>query len=1150
MRKRVFVCLLAVLAAFAGPGWATDPRYADSRWSGYTNDSIYDNIGLNLYGGTFGNNCLSLAILVVRNENNVFFKGYEKYDNRILATSSDWMYGVGPLSGKYGNDIYIIIGEYHGDGNYITADDVREAFANARVGDVIQMVVSRQHTAVISEKNDDGFEVLQSNWPNGTINNMSFTYEEFAQQCRYGGSAGGFTIYRFGTGAPVIPSDWIKIDAEHFPDEAFRNYLLAHEKNEDGGNGDGYFSPQEIEWITYLDGLDNKGIKSLEGIKNFTNLRELHISSNKGLGTLDLSGMTKLEVLECRDDGLYNLNLSGCTALKSLNCVDNSGLTSLTFDSSTYPAFKTLNVSGCKNLTWLECYGVTVTGVEKPTITTSNLSNGFVGQPYHDTLSATGIGPITYALSINASALGLQCDNDTGEITGTPKSERTITITATVKNAAGKNTKDFTVTINPIPEAPTIITDSLPRGYIGVPYEAKVEAIGASDTFLSKSGTLPNGLTVSKLDGAKNRLLISGTPQEKGKFSIKWKAASVWGTDEKTLDIVIDEAFSIVTDSKLPDATIGEPYSAILEASKGLYRMEWRVAHGTSLPDGLTLSKVSGNYSTKAQITGKPAKDAATYAFSIEVYNAVGLLETKKEFTLTVKSAPVPSNAISIDEEHFPDAVFRAYVSKNFDTDGDGKLSKEEIARATVINVSNMGISSLSGLEHFTSLEELYCANNKLTSLPVSAASTLKRLECANNQLRYLALNRYTSLKRLNCRGQVFPYLYVTDTQDDDEESGGYPYWSESLVSLMSYRSGINDVKAYNSAGSEIPTIVGEEYDVYFASMPAKLTYDYKTGAPVSSDLMDVTLSEVHYSGEHTPTIPVAPDNPDGPTSTKGTIFESGDQFVIVFEDRSIPVSQKDPNLLNGNADVAPNLENPKANDATSEQIDTLESFSNNGNGSNAESVQAGSYAEPLEATSLDITAVYNVVGDKWSGATFCSVSNDMDQTDNRDTSEKTLVARNAVDAAQATLGTGKKIAFAYVLHPMKPKKTGIFTFALPLAPDMVTGHRLIWSVIRSARGTADGAIQVAGASLTADDTTAVFIDTTTGKEITSVPESRAVTVSTYLDEKYDYEPVVLTEADKGGDNAPTSDKSGGGCNTLSGGLALMALCGLVARKK
>ena len=91
--------------------------------------------------------------------------------------------------------------------------------------------------------------------------------------------------------------------------------------------------------------------------------------------------------------------------------------------------------------------------------------------------------------------------------------------------------------------------------------------------------------------------------------------------------------------------------------------------------------------------------------------------------------------------------------------------------------------------------------------------------------------------------------------------------------------------------------------------------------------------------------------------------------------------------------------------------------------------------------------------------------------------------------------------------------------------------------------------VQAAGVSLAADDTTAVFIDTTTGEEITTVPESRAVTVSTYLDENYDYEPVVLTEADKSSDNSGGSG-GGGGCNAGLGGLALLGLAMLTARKR
>ena len=64
---------------------------------------------------------------------------------------------------------------------------------------------------------------------------------------------------------------------------------------------------------------------------------------------------------------------------------------------------------------------------------------------------------------------------------------------------------------------------------------------------------------------------------------------------------------------------------------------------------------------------------------------------------------------VAIDEANFPDSVFREYVSSNFDTDSDGMLSEEEIARVRSISVTNGGIYSLQGVENFTALTELTC---------------------------------------------------------------------------------------------------------------------------------------------------------------------------------------------------------------------------------------------------------------------------------------------------------------------------------------------------------------------------------------------------------------------------------------------------------
>lgn len=104
---------------------------------------------------------------------------------------------------------------------------------------------------------------------------------------------------------------------------------------------------------------------------------------------------------------------------------------------------------------------------------------------------------------------------------------------------------------------------------------------------------------------------------------------------------------------------------------------------------------------------------------------------------------------VQIDEDTFPDKQFRAYVEENFDKNKDGKLSKGEITAAKNITCYSMGIESLKGIEVFTALTELFCADNKLTELDVSSNKNLIRLTCGLNQLTSLDLEKNTKLLAL-----------------------------------------------------------------------------------------------------------------------------------------------------------------------------------------------------------------------------------------------------------------------------------------------------------------------------------------------------------------------------------------------------------------
>jgi len=112
--------------------------------------------------------------------------------------------------------------------------------------------------------------------------------------------------------------------------------------------------------ITDLDLSDN--YLTALNISNLPHLKHLNVTSNHGLGTLDLSNQPNLVSLNCRGNNLAALNISNKPLLEKLDCRSNQ-ISAL--DLSNHPAMTELIVSGnplitidvsqLLNLTVLEC---------------------------------------------------------------------------------------------------------------------------------------------------------------------------------------------------------------------------------------------------------------------------------------------------------------------------------------------------------------------------------------------------------------------------------------------------------------------------------------------------------------------------------------------------------------------------------------------------------------------------------------------------------------------------------------------------------------------------------------------------------------------------------------------------------------------------
>ena len=118
-----------------------------------------------------------------------------------------------------------------------------------------------------------------------------------------------------------------------------------------------------------------------------------------------------------------------------------------------------------------------------PTITTSSLPNGRVGEAYSQTLTADGTTPITWSIENGDLPTELSLNKDTGEISGTPTAEGTASFTVKVENSAGSDTKELSITITKAPAAEYTVTVTTEGG--GTASASPSKAVAGAEITLS-----------------------------------------------------------------------------------------------------------------------------------------------------------------------------------------------------------------------------------------------------------------------------------------------------------------------------------------------------------------------------------------------------------------------------------------------------------------------------------------------------------------------------------------------------------------------------------------------------------------------------------------------------------------------------------------
>lgn len=203
--------------------------------------------------------------------------------------------------------------------------------------------------------------------------------------------------------------------------------------------------------------------------------------------------------------------------------------------------------------------GAAESGNVAPSITTTSLPNGTVGSAYTASVSAQGVGAITFALVSGSLPAGLSMASS-GAITGTPTTAATssFTVQATDGTTALTAQVALSIIVNAALTNVAISSSSpLTTAVLGQAYSFTLATSGGRTPFAWSvtSGTLPSGLALDAITGA-----ITGTPLTTGTSSFTVTVAGAIGTPGS-------KAFTLLVSPETMPSGRSRRYNTFFEAA-------------------------------------------------------------------------------------------------------------------------------------------------------------------------------------------------------------------------------------------------------------------------------------------------------------------------------------------------------------------------------------------------------------------------------------------------------------------------------------------------------------------------------------------------------------------------------------------------------
>lgn len=182
--------------------------------------------------------------------------------------------------------------------------------------------------------------------------------------------------------------------------------------------------------------------------------------------------------------------------------------------------------------------------------------------------------------------------------------------------------------------------------------------------------------------------------------------------------------------------------------------LKWTIECGAA--DWLTVSPLEGKGGTvtvSVAVAANPSATPRSASFFIR--------SMAEQVEITVNQADDEgAHLLTFAED------FKAYLVENFDTDGDGEISRDEAELITAIECEDLGLTSLEGVRNLTNLQTLHCSYNAIETLDVSGMTSLTELLCDHNLITDLNVSGCSSLSSIECNSNAIGELNLADCRN------------------------------------------------------------------------------------------------------------------------------------------------------------------------------------------------------------------------------------------------------------------------------------------------------------------------------------------------------------------------------------------------